>query len=603
MTDYQRVLENIKDRLDIVDLVSERVSLKRRGRNWVGLCPFHAEKTPSFTVSPEKQMFYCFGCGAGGDAITFWMKIENLDFADAVRDLADRLGIEIPKKTNRGSSKWENYHAINQSVREYFKGILLEDKRGETALTYLKGRGLSLESIKGFDLGFAPRSYGLSHYLEKKGLDPRDAVPIGILKVTDSGTYTPVFRNRIIFPIIDERGRTVGFGGRVLGEDLPKYLNTPDSVIFQKGRLFYGEAQTRREISRERKAVLVEGYLDLISLYQLGVGNGIAALGTAFTDSHAKRLKRWADTVVLLFDGDEAGYKASTRALEKLLRAGVTTYQGNLPEGKDPGDYLMPSNGYALREVISKAEDAILFRIKRSAGAKASQGGIQGQEKLIKEGINFLKLIPDPVRLDLYIKKAGKILGLKSEILYDIIKNLKNNYIIGGDASKGNRSHLQRERQPLLPGKQMEDAEEVLLTSLLRCPELSSQMVEKDVLGRFRNIPLQTIGKAMLEEIETNGTVSASTLMHRLDSEQQALLSRLMISEIRLTDAQVKKAFFDGLKTLYKRNLKDEISKLDEEIREKEKTGDFQETIALLKRRESVKKAYQDILFSNHKSR
>jgi len=594
MADYQQFLETIKNRLDIVDLVSERIPLKRRGRNWVGLCPFHAEKTPSFTVSPEKQMFYCFGCGAGGDAITFWMKIENLDFTEAVRDLADRLGIEIPKTHARGSSKRESYLAINRTAKEYFKTILLEDKRGEPALDYLKRRGLSLDMIKVFEIGFAPGTYGLPAHLEKEGLDPEDAVPIGILKKTDAGTYVPVFRKRIIFPIIDERGRTVGFGGRVLGEGLPKYFNSPDSIVFQKGRLFYGEAQTRREILRQRKAVLVEGYLDLISLYQLGISNGIAALGTAFTDFHAKRLMRWADSVVLLFDGDKAGYNASTRALEKLVRAGIITYQGNLPEGKDPGDYLKPPSVGPIKEVIANAEDAILYRIRRSAQGKASQDEIQGQEKLIKEGLSFLRLVPDPVRLDLYVKKAGKILGLKSEILFDIIKDYKkSNFskVVGGHTKD---SSLQHKRHPFLPEKRMEDAEEILLISLMQCPELAHQMVSGDILGMFRNVLLQAIGKAILEEIEAHGTVSDTNLMQQLNGEQQALLSRIMIGELHMTEAQVRKAFYDGLKTLYRRSLNEEISKLDDQIRETEEAGDFRKTITLLKRREAVKKNYQD---------
>ncbi len=607
MTDYRRVIETIKDRLDIVALVSERVPLKRRGRNWVGLCPFHAEKTPSFTVSPEKQMFYCFGCGAGGDAITFWMKIENLDFADAVKDLADRLGIEIPKKVARGPSKWEAYHEINRTVQEYFHKILTAEERGRIARSYLKKRGLSLDTIEAFELGFAPDSYGLKDYLEKKGHHPQDAVPIGLLKKTDTETYVPVFRNRIMFPIVDERGRSVGFGGRVLGDRLPKYLNTPDSMIFQKGRLFYGEAQTRREISKQRLAILVEGYLDLISLYQLGIKNGIAALGTAFTDFHANRLKRWAERVVLLFDGDEAGHKASSRALEKLTRAGLVAMQGVLPEGKDPGDYLTPPNGNALKGVIDRAEDAILYRIQRASERKDGREGIQDQERLIKESLRFLGLIPDSVRLDLYVKKAEEILGLKKEILYNIIKNSERNsnlLKVGGKTARGGESlTLRRARRPFLPGKRMEDPEEVVLTSLIQRPDLSDVMIEEGALNLFSNPVLKSLGKVILEEIRDRGEISESALMQRLDEKEKAQFSRLMVNEVRMTDEQARRAFFDGLNRLHTRNLKVEIAELDRQIRELEKSGDFEQTITLLKRREAVKKSYHHVLNSNHKSR
>ncbi len=597
---YQQALETIKDRIDIVDLVSERVQLKRRGRNFVGLCPFHAEKTPSFTVSPEKQMFYCFGCGAGGDAITFWMKIENLDFSEAVKDLADRLGVELPRKAPRRSSKWDTYHRINQAVKEYYKQVLHEEGRGKAALSYLQKRGLSRETIDIFELGYAPGSYGLSEYVEKTGFDPRDAVALGLLKQVNEGTFVPVFRNRIIFPIIDERGRTVGFGGRILGEGQPKYLNSPDTMIFQKGKLFYGEFQTKRDIARQRKGVLVEGYLDLISLYQLGIRNGVAALGTAFTEFHARRLKRWADQVVMLFDGDEAGFKASSRALEKLVRSGLVAYQGVLPEGKDPGDYLTPPDPAGLEGVIGAAVDAILFRVRRSVEEGSEAGGIEAREKRVKEALGFLRLIRDPVRLDLYVKETSEILGLKKDSLYDIIKNSerKNSEYQSGGRSVG-RSFASRDRKmgrPYLPGKQMEDAEEVLLISLMQCPDLSREVKSKNVFEMFRNTSLKTLGKRFLGEIAAQGAVDPSRMVHRLEGEEQALLSRLMIGAHQMTNSQARKAFSDSLRTLYQRSFKDELSKLDAQIVEMEKNGDFEKTLALLKRREAIKKEYKSLL-------
>ncbi len=604
MTDYRRALEMLKDRLDIVSLVSERVSLKRRGRNWVGLCPFHTEKTPSFTVSPEKQMFYCFGCGAGGDAITFWMKIENLDFSDAVRDLADRLGIELPKKAPRGTSKWETYHDINRTVKAYFHEILLNPQRGRAALEYLRRRGLTLETVKTFELGFAPGSYGLKDYLEKKGFDPKDAAAIGLLRKTDADTYVPLFRNRIMFPIVDERGRTVGFGGRVLGSQGPKYLNTPDSVIFQKGRLFYGESLTRRAIARKRTAILVEGYLDLISLYQLGINYGIAALGTAFTDSHARRLKRWADKVVMLFDGDAAGYKASGRALEKMARAGVQALQGTLPAGRDPGDFLVHSDADALKEIIDRAEDAILYRIREAAGKREGEG-VQQHERRIKDSLGFLRLIPDPVRLDLYLKKAEEILGLKKKILYSIIKNSERNSNIQAEGifKRGKSAPFPRARPPVLSGRRKEGPEEVVLTSLLQYPELVNEMAPGDVLSLFQDPPLKSLAEVIMEEVRMQGKVVESDLLARLDEAGKALLSRLMISDVQMTENQARKAFLDGWRSLQARFYQTEISALDSQIRELEKAGKFEQTMTLLRRREAVKKSFYQALNSNFKSR
>jgi len=503
-----------------------------------------------------------------------------------------------------------NLPRINRAVKEYYKKILFDQRRGKSALAYLKKRGLFLRTIQTFELGYAPGNYGLHEYLMKKEFDPQDAATLGLLKKVSKEAFVPVFRNRIIFPIIDERGRTVGFGGRAMGESQPKYLNSPDSMIFQKGKLFYGEAQTKREISRERKAILVEGYLDLISLYQLGIGNGIAALGTAFTDFHAKRLKRWADRVVMLFDGDAAGYKASSRALEKLTRAGLLAYQGTLPEGKDPGDYLTPPDGASLKTVIDRAEDAILFRMRQSVGEEAAREGIQDREKRVKDGLDFLRLIHDPVRLDLYVKEACEILGLKKEILYDIIKNSERKY--NGNYYHSNRTVAEPGngrpwsqkgmKRPYLPGKRMEDAEEVLLVSLMQCPELSREMEKGDILGMFHDTTLQALGKHLLDEIEAHGSVNPTRLIQHLNGEQQAFLSRLTISAHQLTESQAKKAFSDGLRTLYLRRYRKELSKLDDQIRETEKRGIFEETIALIKRREAVKKNYQTIL-QNYKSR
>ncbi len=599
MNDYRGVIETIKDQLDIVSLVSERVALKRKGRNWVGLCPFHAEKTPSFTVSPEKQMFYCFGCGVGGDAITFWMKIENLDFTDAVKDLADRLGIKLPKKTMAGSSKWETYHEINRVVKKYFHEILLSS-RGTEARNYLLKRGISREMIDIFELGFAPSTYGLKELLLKNGFHPKDASAIGLLKTTQPETYVPIFRHRVIFPIIDERGRTVGFGGRAMGNRLPKYLNTPDSMIYQKGKLFYGEAQTRREISRHRLAILVEGYLDLISLYQLGFKNGIASLGTAFTDSHANRLKRWADQVVLLFDGDEAGYKASTRALEKLTRAGLAAFQATLPTGKDPGDYLTPPDTNALKDVIDRAEDAIIYRMIQASHSGSVEKNLQIQEREIKESLRFLGLIQDSVRLELYIKKAEEILGLKKDILYSIIEDL-------GSLGKKQRSIPTMGKsmvlKPILEGKQREDPEEVVLTALLQYPELAKETAIEKMVPLFLGQPQKSLVEAVIGEVLNRGKIETSVLMERLGEKEKVLLSRIMVNEIQMTEDQARKAFYDGIKDLHARHYRSEVAALDKKRKELERSGRNQEAMALLRRRDALKKLYIRVLNSNYKSR
>ena len=599
VADFTQVLDTIKDRLDIVEVVSERVSLKRRGRNWVGLCPFHTEKTPSFTVSQEKQMFYCFGCGAGGDVITFWMKSENLDFPGAIRDLADRLGIEVPENKHEKSSQWEKYLSINQAAMAFFSKVLYSDGQGKQALLYLKKRGLSPETIKEFKLGFAPGSYGLEKYFKRQGLSPEDAVSIGLLKKKGEDTFVPVFRNRIIFPIEDERGRVVGFGGRILGNNSqPKYLNTPDSRIYQKGRLFYGASLTRKSIAGERKAVLVEGYLDLIALYQLGIKNGVAALGTAFTDQHARRLNRWADTVFLLFDGDEAGEKASTRALEKLIRAGMIAYQCVLPRGKDPGDFLSPSDSAGLTAVIETAEDALILRVKKARDVENGRDGgdISNQEKHIKEVLDLLRKIPDRVRLDLYLKQTSEILGLNKNVLYDIIQNSDRSFglrIKKGVIKEGTLASLRfGSKRTHLPRRKMEDPEEMVLKTLVQHPGLSTEVSGEGILEMFKDRDLKLIGGSILKEINLHGSVDTSSFIQTLDEKAQAVFSRLAMNMHQVPESEARKAFMDSVKILYARETQEKIAALDKEIKDMENSGNYQETLVLLKRRREIKQAY-----------
>jgi len=604
MADFTQIMETIKDRLDIVEVVSERVPLKRRGRNWVGLCPFHAEKTPSFTVSQEKQMFYCFGCGAGGDVITFWMKSENLDFPAAVRDLADRLGIEVPENRRENTSQLEKFLSINQAAAEFFSTVLHARSQGKQALVYLKKRGLSPETIKTFKLGFAPASYNLASYLKHQGLSPQDAVPIGLLKKKGEDAFFPVFRNRVIFPIEDERGRIVGFGGRILGEGQPKYLNSPDSRIYQKGRLFYGASLTRKIISGARKAVLVEGYLDLIALYQSGIKNGVAALGTAFTDQHARHLKRWADSVFLLFDGDEAGNKAATRALEKLIRAGTTAYQCILPVDKDPGDFLTPPDPDALKTIVETAEDALILRVRQARKAENNgAGNISNQEKRIKEVLDLLRKIPDKVRLDLYLKKTGEILGLQKEILYDIIKNPDRSS--GLRVKKGGQySGSSGSVKAQLPRGKMEDPEEMVLKSLIQYSDLSEEVSEKGILGMFKDENLQLIGTSILKEIKKHGNVDTSSFIQSLEEKTQAVFSRLVMDTLPVPDeSQTKKAFRDSVNILYARESQEKIAVLDEEIKKMEDSGNYQETLALLKQRREIKQTYRHKLTASNPER
>ncbi|MCX7925677.1 MAG: DNA primase [Fimbriimonadales bacterium] len=347
--------EEIRDRIDLVELVSQYVPLERAGKNFKGLCPFHTEKTPSFHVSPALNRFHCFGCGASGDAFSFLMRIEGLSFREAMRRLAERAGIELRAETlpQEAPDERDRLRKLVYAANFFYRQCL---KRTPTAQQYLAQRGLTSETIEAFELGYAPDGWDyLLKFLQKHNFSLQDAETAGLLKAREDGSgYYDRFRNRITFPIHDASGRVVAFGARTMGNDDPKYLNSPETPLFEKRTTFYGWHRARGEILKQRAAIIVEGYLDLIMLHQYGFTHSVATLGTAFTEDHAARLKRLVERVYLMFDSDSAGIRAALKAGEVLLQAGVPALVVSLPQGEDP-DSLLRSQGAA---VLQRALDA-----------------------------------------------------------------------------------------------------------------------------------------------------------------------------------------------------------------------------------------------------
>ena len=367
MNDMKEIIEEIKYRSDIADIISDYVKLKPAGTNYKGLCPFHNEKTPSFHVNTSKQIYRCFGCGEGGDVISFVMKAENLDFMDAVRLLADRCGIEIKKNIDHDTrarlEKINKFHAIHvEAARFYYTNLINEDNQ---ALNYLKKRGLDLKIIKNFGLGYAPDSWdSLKIYLSSKGYTDEELFESGLLsKSSKSDRLFDKFRNRIMFPIFDYKGNVIGFGGRVMDDGQPKYLNSPDSEIFNKRYNLYGLNFARKHLGNQKTLILVEGYMDLISLYQFGIKNTVATLGTALTDEQAALIKRYADTLVLSYDSDQAGINASMRAIDILDRHGISVKILDLGESKDPDEFIREHGMAKMYDSIENALEATRFRI------------------------------------------------------------------------------------------------------------------------------------------------------------------------------------------------------------------------------------------------
>jgi DNA primase len=358
--------EEIRDRIDLVELVSQYVSLERAGKNFKGLCPFHTEKTPSFHVSPALNRFHCFGCGASGDAFGFLMRIEGLSFREAMRRLAERAGIELRAESlpQEAPDERDRLRKLVYAANFFYRQCL---KRTPAAQQYLSARSLTPETVEAFELGYAPDGWDhLLKFLQRHNFSLQDAEVAGLLKVREDGSgYYDRFRNRITFPIHDTSGRVVAFGARTMGNDEPKYLNSPETPLFEKRNTFYGWHRARGEILKQRAAIIVEGYLDLIMLHQYGFTHSLATLGTAFTDDHAARLKRIAERVYLMFDSDSAGVRAALRAGEALLQAGIPTLVVRLPQGEDPDSLLRTQGAEAVQRALEQATPIALFGIEQ----------------------------------------------------------------------------------------------------------------------------------------------------------------------------------------------------------------------------------------------
>lgn len=429
----EEILEKIKSQNDIVDVISERVRLRKSGRNFTGLCPFHNEKTPSFSVSQEKQIYKCFGCGEAGNVISFVMKEKNLPFIEAVKYLASRAN--IPLEINNGekskaAKKKDLLYRINVEAAKFFFSNLMNN---QNAKEYFLNRGIKEETIKKFGLGFANDSWNsLMFYLRKKGINDTLLEEAGLISVNEEkGSKYDRFRNRVMFPVFDYQGRVIGFGGRVLDDAKPKYLNSPETLVFQKGTNLYGLNFALKHNMSERYFVIVEGYMDLISLHQYGITNVVASLGTALTINQARLLKRYADKVIISYDADMAGQMATLRGLEILRTAGFDVRVLNIPQGKDPDEYVRSNGKEAFLKLINSAEPLIDYRMK-----KAEEGiDFKNSQSLILYAKRIMEIISDlnPVEKDVYIKKASENTGIKEQTLYDILKskmkdNRENNF-------------------------------------------------------------------------------------------------------------------------------------------------------------------------------
>lgn len=420
----EEVIERIKEQNDIVDIISENVRLKKSGKNYMGLCPFHNDKSPSFSVSSEKQIYKCFSCGEAGNVLTFVMKYKKLAFQEAAKYLADKANIPLQiegQENNKITRKKELLYQVNvEAARYYFANL----QRTKISKEYFLKRGIKEETIKRFGLGYSLDGWqGVINYLRAKGYKDNLLLEAGLVSKNEkTGNTYDRFRNRVMFPVFDVKGKVIGFGGRVLDDSKPKYLNSPETMIFQKGTNLYGLNFAIKNKLQEDYIIIVEGYMDLIALHQHGITNTVASLGTALTVNQARLLKRYVNKIIISYDADVAGQNATLRGLEILRNAGFDVKVLIVPQGKDPDEFVRNNGKEAFLSLAKEALPLIEYRIKRVA-----QGiNLKDGNELIKYGEKFAEILADlnPIEKDVYIKKISEETSIKEQALYDLLSQV-----------------------------------------------------------------------------------------------------------------------------------------------------------------------------------
>lgn len=536
------LIEEVRSRNDIVDIIGGYVRLQKKGNTYFGLCPFHNEKTGSFSVSPNKQMYYCFGCGAGGNVFTFLMQYENFTFGESMQTLADRVGVALPQQEMTDAQKKEadrrtQLLEVNKEAAKYFYG-LLRGPRGQKAYQYFKNRGLSEETMQKFGLGYSDQySDDLYRYLRQKGYGDALLKDSGLISFDEVRGGHDKFWNRAMFPIMDVHNRVIGFGGRVMGDGEPKYLNSPETKIFDKSRNLYGLNIART--TRESKLLLCEGYMDVISLHQAGFDNAVASLGTALTSGHANLLKRYTKEVYLTYDSDSAGTKAALRAIPILKEVGIITKVINMQPYKDPDEFIKALGADEYRKRINEAENSFMFEI-RIMQEQYDMNDPESKTAFYNEIAQKLLQFPEELERNNYIEAVAS----KYQIGFDNLRKLVNNQAVKGG--------IVRRQEPLKSGihenKKKEDgmkqSQKLLLTWLIEDTRLFEVIKPYIVPEDFTQDLYLRVAKSLFHQYEQDGVVNPAKIVSMFDNEEEqrevAGLFNARIHEVETKDDRQK---------------------------------------------------------------
>ena len=557
------IVEEVRTKNDIVDIVSGYVKLQKKGSNYFGLCPFHNEKSPSFSVSPSKQMYYCFGCGAGGNAITFLMEYENYSFPEALQVLADRAGVELPKEEMTKEARAQadlraTLLEINKLAANYFY-YQLKQPQGKLGYDYLTGRKLSDATILHFGLGFANKtSDDLYRYLKSKGYKDEILKETGLVSIEERGTHDK-FWNRVMFPIMDVNNRVIGFGGRVMGDGAPKYLNSPETRLFDKSRNLYGLNYARS--SRKKYMLICEGYMDVIAMHQAGFTNAVASLGTAFTSQHAMLIKRYTDQVILTYDSDGAGVKAALGAIPILKEVGISCKVLNMKPYKDPDEFIKNMGAEAFQERIDQAQNSFLFEIevlKRDYNLEDPEQKTNFYNAVARKLLEF----PEALERDNYTQAVAREQFIPYQELKQLVSRLSSRIVPGAEQTQPREEFSPRERK-----KEKEDgtrqSQRLLLTWLIEDPKLFDKIEGIITPDDFREDLYHQVAQMVFDGHARGDVNPAGILNHFINDEEQykevAALFNASLKE-SLNNEEQKKAFSETVIKVRKHSL-DEASR------------------------------------------
>ncbi|MBC7186248.1 MAG: DNA primase [Calditrichaeota bacterium] len=597
-------INEVRAASDIVEVVSAYVTLKKRGQNYFGLCPFHTEKTPSFAVNPQRQIFRCFGCGAGGNVFTFLMRIENITFPEAVLRLAQRAGISITleRLDEEEARAREAVYAANRMAAEFFYRNLVKAPEGAAARSYLQARRLELGQLGKFGLGYAlDRWDALVAYAATKSMGAEVLLAAGLVVSRTDGGYYDRFRHRLMFPFFDLMGKIVGFGGRRLKEEeTAKYINSPETIVYKKGSILYGLYQTKEFIRQANSAILVEGYIDLLSLFQRGIRNVVASSGTALTEEQAGLLRRYCQEVVVLYDADSAGSSAAIRGADILIARGLDVKVARLPAGHDPDTFVNERGAEAVAALVSEAKSLVEFKIEalRQAGFFETP---EKKARAIHSVVESIAVIPDEIKRNLVAQQVGQMLDMDERVIVAAVNRLRRGERwdtgrlagAGGAAPSATRGEL---------------AEKALVSMMVRTPETVSAIRQHLAVEDFRHPGLRGFVAELWQAADQGRSFepTASVSFHADPEVASLVVTAIAEQDERsaLSPAEQEKLMRDSIITLRRRPLEEEMQAVRTQIKElqgaKKSTAEaiarYKELVDALKGIESIFEAGKSTL-------